>query len=61
MKKKNLPVTEHLVWKLLGINILVIGFVIVIVWLSIDYLAANYFMVLMKKYLSNDHYRIMNS
>ena len=47
MKKKNLHVTEHLVWKLLGINILVIGFVIVIVWLSIDYLAANYFMVLM--------------
>ena len=50
MKKKNLPVTEHLIWKLLWINILVIGFVIVIVWLSIDYLAANYFMVLMKKY-----------
>ena len=50
MKKKNLPVTEHLVWKLLWINILVIGFVIVIVWLSIDYLAANYFMALMKKY-----------
>ena len=50
MKKKNLPVTEHLIWKLIGINILVIGFVIVIVWLSIDYLAANYFMALMKKY-----------
>ena len=50
MKKKNLPVTEHLVWKLLGINILVIGFVIAIVWLSIDYLSADYFMVLMEKY-----------
>ncbi|MDH3874261.1 MAG: ATP-binding protein [Desulfobacteraceae bacterium] len=50
MKKKSLPVTEHLVWKLLGINILVIGFVIAIVWLSIDYLSADYFMVLMEKY-----------
>lgn len=50
MKKTNLPVTGHLIWKLLGINLLVIGFVIVIVWLSIDYLSANYFMVLMEKY-----------
>lgn len=50
MKKTDLPVTGHLIWKLVGINLLVIGFVIVIVWLSIDYLSANYFMVLMEKY-----------
>jgi two-component system sensor histidine kinase BaeS len=43
-------VTKSLLWKLLGINILTIGFVIVIMWLAIDYLAADYFMVLMKKY-----------
>ncbi len=42
--------TKTLLWKLLGINILTIGFVIVIMWLAIDYLAADYFMVLMKKY-----------
>jgi two-component system sensor histidine kinase BaeS len=41
---------RSLLWKLLGINILVIGFVIVIVWLAIDYLAAGYFMTLMEKY-----------
>jgi two-component system sensor histidine kinase BaeS len=50
MNNRNVPATEHLIWKLLGINILVIGFVIAIVWLSIDYLSANYFMVLMEKY-----------
>jgi len=42
--------TRTLLWKLLGINILVIGSVIVIVWMAIDYLAAGYFMVLMEKY-----------
>jgi two-component system sensor histidine kinase BaeS len=41
---------KSLLWKLLGINILTIGFVIILVWLAIDYLAADYFMVLMKKY-----------
>ncbi len=50
MNNRKLPATGHLIWKLLGINILVIGFVIVIVWVSIDYLSANYFMVLMEKY-----------
>jgi two-component system sensor histidine kinase BaeS len=50
MKNRKLPATGHLIWKLLGINILVIGFVMVIVWLSVDYLSANYFMVLMEKY-----------
>ena len=40
----------RLIWKLLGINVLIIVVVIVIVWLSIDYLAAGYFMTLMEKY-----------
>jgi len=43
-------VKNRLIWKLLGINLLIIGVVIVIVWLSIDYLAADYFMTLMEKY-----------
>jgi two-component system, OmpR family, sensor histidine kinase BaeS len=43
-------VTKTLLWRLLGINIFVIGSVIVIVWLAIDYLAASYFMTLMEKY-----------
>jgi two-component system, OmpR family, sensor histidine kinase BaeS len=41
---------HSILWKLLGINVLVIGFVTVIVWLAIDYLAAGYFVTLMKKY-----------
>jgi len=41
---------NRLLWKLLGINIFVIGFVILIVWLAVDYLAAGYFMTLMEKY-----------
>jgi signal transduction histidine kinase len=41
---------SRLLWKLLGINVLVIGVVILIVWLAIDYLASNYFMTLMKDY-----------
>jgi len=40
----------RLLWKLLGVNILVIGFVITIVWVAIDYLAADYFVALMEKY-----------
>jgi signal transduction histidine kinase len=43
-------VTRSLLWKLLGINILVIVFVILIVWLAINYLAAHYFVTLMEKY-----------
>jgi len=43
-------VTRSLLWKLLGINLLVILFVIVIVWLAINYLAAGYFVTLMQKY-----------
>ena len=42
--------SRSLLWKLLGINVLIIGFVIVIVWFAIDHLAAGYFMALMQKY-----------
>ena len=41
---------KSLLWKLIGINILIIGFVIIIVWLAVDYLAADYFVTLMKQY-----------
>jgi signal transduction histidine kinase len=41
---------RHLILKLLAINLAVIGFVIVVVWLSIDTLAAGYFVTLMEKY-----------
>ena len=40
----------RLLWKLLGINLLIIGVVIVIVWLAVNFLAADYFTVLMEKY-----------
>jgi two-component system, OmpR family, sensor histidine kinase BaeS len=43
-------VRSSLLWKLIGINILTIGFVILIVWMSVDYLAADYFVALMKQY-----------
>ncbi len=41
---------SRLLWKLLSINLPVIGLVILIVWLSIDFLAADYFSALMRKY-----------
>jgi len=42
---------QRLVWKLLLINILpVIGVIVLVVWLAIDQLAADYFMALMQKY-----------
>ena len=41
---------SRLLWKLLAINIPVIGAVVAVVWLTIDYLAADYFMALMKRY-----------
>lgn len=42
---------QRLLWKLLLINILpVIGVIILIIWLAIDQLAADYFMTLMDKY-----------
>lgn len=39
-----------LMWKLLGIGTLTIGFAMIVVWLSIDFLAAEYFVSLMKQY-----------
>ena len=41
---------RHLILKLLAINLVVIAFVMVVVWISIDTLAAGYFVVLMEKY-----------
>jgi signal transduction histidine kinase len=41
---------RHLILKLLAINLVVIGFVIVVVWVSINTLAAGYFVTLMEKY-----------
>ena len=41
---------RYLIIKLLAVNLAVIGFVMVIVWLSIDTLAAGYFVTLMEKY-----------
>lgn len=42
---------RSLLWKLLLVNLPVIAVIIAVVWLSIDHLAANYFMVLMDKYM----------
>ncbi len=41
---------SRLIYKLLAINLAVIGFVMAVVWLSIDTLAAGYFVELMDKY-----------
>jgi two-component system sensor histidine kinase BaeS len=41
---------QSLLWKLLGINFFIIVFVIGIVWLAVDFLSAQYFVTLMKKY-----------
>jgi two-component system, OmpR family, sensor histidine kinase BaeS len=41
---------RSLLWKLLGVNVLIIVFVISVVWLAVNYLAAGYFMILMEKY-----------
>jgi two-component system sensor histidine kinase BaeS len=42
---------QRLLWKLLLINIVpVIGVIILVVWIAIDQLAADYFMILMKQY-----------
>jgi signal transduction histidine kinase len=43
-------VKSRIIWKLLLINLTVIAFVMVIVWLSIDTLAAGYFVTLMERY-----------
>ena len=41
---------NRLLWKLLAVNLPVIALVIMVVWLSIDLLAADYFAALMRKY-----------
>lgn len=41
---------SRLLWKLLALNVPVLGVVMVVVWLAIDNYAADYFTVLMKKY-----------
>ena len=41
---------RFLILKLLAINIVVIGFVMILVWIAIDTLAAGYFVTLMEKY-----------
>ena len=41
---------RYLILKLLAINLVVIGFVMILVWVSIDTLAAGYFVTLMEKY-----------
>jgi two-component system sensor histidine kinase BaeS len=43
-------VKGHLIFKLLVVNLVVIAFVMAVVWLSIDTLAAGYFVTLMEKY-----------
>jgi len=39
-----------LLWKLLGINVPILALVLVVVWISIDTLAAGYFSTLMERY-----------
>jgi signal transduction histidine kinase len=41
---------SRLIWKLLGIFACVITLLMAMVWLAVDYLAADYFSVLMEKY-----------
>ncbi|MGW8186846.1 MAG: sensor histidine kinase [Desulfobacterales bacterium] len=41
---------RHLILKLLAVNLAVIAFVVIVVWVSIDTLAAGYFVTLMEKY-----------
>ena len=43
----------RLIWKLVAINLLGVGIVILLVWLVIDHFAADYFMNLMKEYNIN--------
>lgn len=41
---------RYLILKLLAVNLVVIGFVMVLIWVAIDTLAAGYFVTLMEKY-----------
>ncbi len=40
----------RLIWKLFGLNLVIIGFVVAVVWGAVDYLAEGYFVTLMEKY-----------
>ena len=42
--------TRYLIVKLLAVNLVVVGFAVVVVWVAIDTLAAGYFVTLMEKY-----------
>lgn len=41
---------SRLLWKLLGVNLLVLGVVVLAVWAAVDYLAAGYFADLMRQH-----------
>ena len=41
---------RYLIVKLLAVNLVVVGFAVVVVWVAIDTLAASYFVTLMEKY-----------
>ena len=41
---------HSLLWKLIAINVAMIAAVILVVWLAVDFLAADYFSILMKDY-----------
>jgi signal transduction histidine kinase len=41
---------SRLLWKLLAINAATIGVVFLVVWLAVDFLAADYFSILMERY-----------
>lgn len=41
---------SSLFWKLFGLHLLVVAFVVLIVWGAVDYLAGGYFVTLMEKY-----------
>jgi len=41
---------NRLLWKILAINVPVIALIILVVWVAVDVLAANYFTELMKRY-----------
>ena len=41
---------RYLMVKLIAVNLIVVGFAVVVVWLAIDTLAAGYFVTLMEKY-----------
>ena len=41
---------RYLIIKLIAVNLIVVGFAVVVVWLAIDTLAAGYFVTLMEKY-----------